>query len=397
MESLRRAALSAATLLLFNYMCAPAFAEDEDPRAVRRKISSVPQAIEVAKDEKNEMPEIRYQLGKQPTKDYSAGRSNEASALNFPISKGMAGVSMFLKPGGLRELHWHANAAEWAYVLKGRCRITVIDPQGRSEVKDFGPGDVWYFPRGHGHSIQALGDEECHFLLVFDNGYFSEFSTFSMSDWIAQTPKEVLAKEFGMPVSAFDDFPKKEVYIAQGLNPSKIAPEPPDSPNPPPLTHRFKLGEKTATSVAGGSFNLVSQKEFPISTTMSGAILKLKPLAIREMHWHPNADEWQYYIKGRARMTVFGSEGKKITREFEPGDVGYVPMGYGHYIESIGEEDCEMLAVFNNGNYEEISLSSWLASNPSYVLEANLGLSKDIVEGLRKKQEKFSIPGATQD
>src|SRR5947209_15611516 len=26
-----------------------------------------------------------------------------------------------------------------------------------------------------------------------------------------------------------------------------------------------------------------------------------------EPHWHPNADEWQYYISGRARMGVFGS------------------------------------------------------------------------------------------
>jgi oxalate decarboxylase len=125
---------------------------------------------------------------------------------------------------------------------------------------------------------------------------------------------------------------------------------------------------------------------------MTGAILKLKPLAIREMHWHPNADEWQYYLKGKARMTVFGSEGRKITRDFEPGDVGYVPMGYGHYIESIGEEECEMLAVFNSGDYQEISLSQWLASNPAYLLQTNLGISSDIVKGLQKPQNLFSNP-----
>ncbi|MBX9688130.1 MAG: cupin domain-containing protein, partial [Candidatus Obscuribacterales bacterium] len=256
-----------------------------------------------------------------------------------------------------------------------------------------GPGDVWYFPRGHGHSIQGIGDEECHFILVFDNGYFSEFATFSLSDWIAQTPKEVLAKEFGMPVSAFDKFPKSEVYIAQGPVPKALPAYPePASMNPPPLTHRFRLGAKIPEQVAGGTFNLVSQKEFPISSTMSGAILKLKPFAIREMHWHPNADEWQYYLKGHARMTVFGSEGRKITRDFEAGDVGYVPMGYGHYIESVGNEECEMLAVFNSGNYEEISLSQWLASNPAYLLQNNLGVPAEIIKGLRKKQELFSDP-----
>ncbi|MBX9567435.1 MAG: cupin domain-containing protein [Candidatus Obscuribacterales bacterium] len=395
MRSLRKLAI--ATIIFFLSSVNSSAIAEEKRLAGSRIINTVAEAVNLAK-EQSQMPEIRYQLGKQPMKAYEGGKSNEATALNFPISKGLAGVSMFLKPGGLRELHWHANAAEWSYVVKGHCRITVIDPQGRSEIKDFGPGDVWYFPRGHGHSIQGIGDEECHFILVFDNGYFSEFATFSLSDWIAQTPKEVLAKEFGMPVSAFDKFPKSEVYIAQGPVPAALPSEPPpESENPPPLTHRFRLGAKIPEKVAGGTFNLVTQKEFPISSTMSGAILKLKPLAIREMHWHPNADEWQYYIKGRARMTVFGSEGRKITREFEPGDVGYVPMGYGHYVESIGDEDCEMLAVFNSGEYQEISLSQWMISNPSYLLQTNLGVTPEVIKGLRKKQDMFSNPSDRPD
>lgn len=388
---------SATAMVIFAAGILPAGAAEraaEKSLSGSKTIRTVAEAMDLAKDA---MPEIRYQLGKMPMKAYEGGKSNEATAVDFPISKGLAGVNMFLKPGGLRELHWHANAAEWSYVVAGHCRVTVIDPQGRSEIKDFGPGDVWYFPRGHGHSIQGIANEECQFILVFDNGYFSEFATFSLSDWIAQTPKEVLAKEFGMPVSAFDKFPKSEVYIAQGPVPTTLPAEPPPaSQNPPPLTHRFSLGAKIPTLFAGGSFNLVTQKEFPISSTMSGAILKLKPLSIREMHWHPNADEWQYYLKGRARMTVFGSKGRKITREFEPGDVGYVPMGYGHYIESIGSEDCEMLAVFNSGDYQEISLSNWLASNPAYLLETNLSVSPDIIKGLQKKQELFSKPDYLQ-
>ncbi len=92
-------------------------------------------------------------------------------------------------------------------------------------------------------------------------------------------------------------------------------------------------------------------------------------------------------------MTVFGSKGRKITRKFEPGDVGYVPMGYGHYVESIEEEDCEMLAVFNSGEYQEISLSEWLASNPAYLLQTNFGsVPPKVIKGLRKKEDLFSDP-----
>jgi oxalate decarboxylase len=108
----------------------------------------------------------------------------------------MAGVSMRLKPGGLRELHWHAIAAEWAFVIAGNVRTTVISPDGSSATDDFGPGDVWYFPKGHGHALQGLGPGEAHFILVFDTGNFSEFGTFSITDWLGHTPPEVLSRKY---------------------------------------------------------------------------------------------------------------------------------------------------------------------------------------------------------
>lgn len=338
-----------------------------------------------------EMPEIKYELEKQPLSEHPGGYSHQVTAKDFPISKGISGVSMTLEPGGLRELHWHANAAEWAYVISGQCRVTIIDPQGRTEIKDFGPGDVWYFPRGHAHSIQGLGKEKCKFILTFDNGYFSEFSTFSISDWIAQTPVQALSKAFGLAQAAFANFPKKEVYIVQAPVPPPLK----DIKIPgsqPPLTHQFHLGQQKPDISQGGAFNVVDQTKFPISTTMSGATLKIKSGSIRQLHWHPGSDEWQYYIKGHARMTVFGANGRKITRDFGPGDVGYVPQGYGHYIETVGDEECEMLAVFNSGTYEEITLSEWLAKTPKYLLEANFGVDPEIIDAIKRGRNLFADP-----
>jgi oxalate decarboxylase len=173
-----------------------------------------------------ELPSFRYQLGAQKTEQFNGGTAKEANVTGFPVSEKLAGVYMTLEPGALRELHWHANAAEWAYVIEGNCRVTTIDPAGQCEIVDFAPGDVWYFPRGHGHSIQGLGPGTCVFLLVFDNGYFSEFGTFSISDWIGHTPPDVLARNFGVPASTFADFPKKEVYINTGPVPPPLPAEP---------------------------------------------------------------------------------------------------------------------------------------------------------------------------
>src|SRR5262245_59599211 len=130
-----------------------------------------------------ELPTFKFALEKTKGRVIGGSYGKEATVEQLPISKGLAGVSMRLEPGAMRELHWHATAAEWAFVNEGRVRTTVIDPQGRAETNDFNPGDVWYFPRGHGHMLECLGDKPCHFILIFDNGYFSEFGTFSITDW----------------------------------------------------------------------------------------------------------------------------------------------------------------------------------------------------------------------
>src|SRR5438445_1650278 len=179
-----------------------------------------------------ELPTFKFALEKSEAKVSGKSTAKEATVKQLPISKGMAGVSMGLEPGGMRELHWHATAAEWAYVDKGRVRTTVLGPGGYAETNDFEPGDVWYFPRGHGHMLECLGDEPCHFVLIFDNGYFSEFGTFSISDWIGHTPKRLLAKNFGLPEATFDGFPKDEVYFAQGAPPPQQAAAPLAETNP---------------------------------------------------------------------------------------------------------------------------------------------------------------------
>jgi oxalate decarboxylase len=288
-----------------------------------------------------ELPTFKFELEKSKGKVIGKSFGKEATVEQLPISKGIAGVSMKLEPGAMRELHWHATAAEWAFVLEGRVRTTVIDPQGNAETNDFDPGDVWYFPRGHGHMLECLGNEPAHFILIFDNGYFSEFGTFSISDWIGHVPKALLAKNFRLPVSAFDGFPKDEFYFARGTLP----PEKPATPlagwKLPSQTHKFELLEQPPHKVfEGGKEWRIDSTRFPISTTITGVILDLDPGALRELHWHPTADEWQYVIQGQVSVTMFDSHGRFRTETLNQGDVGYIPQGYGHSIENVGDKPC---------------------------------------------------------
>jgi oxalate decarboxylase len=289
---------------------------------------------------------------------------------------------MQLEPGVMRELHWHATAAEWAFVLKGRVRTTVINPAGRTETNDFEPGDIWYFPRGHAHVIECLGNELTHFIWIFDNGYFSEFSTFSITDWIGLAPRPLPAKNFSLAESAFDAFPKEEVYFARGAVPPEKIPENLQSPRiSPPETHKFRmLADAPHAIFKGGSEWRIDSTRFPISTTVTGVILDLESGALRELHWHPNADEWQYVIDGHLTVTMFGSHGRFRTEQLRAGDVGYIPQGFGHSIENVGGKPSRILIGFNTGNCEAIDLSAWIAGNPVGVLATNFGKPASLFE-----------------
>jgi oxalate decarboxylase len=319
-----------------------------------------------------ELPTFKFALEKSVGKVVGNSSGKEATVKQLPISKGLAGVSMRLEPGAMRELHWHATAAEWAFVIEGHVRTTVIEPQGYAETNDFAPGDVWYFPRGHGHMLECLGNEPAHFVLIFDNGYFSEFGTFSITDWIGHTPKALLAKNFGVPESTFDGFPKKEVYFARGAVPPAKQTVPLAGRKLPPSTHKFELLEQEPHALfKGGREWRVDSSRFPISKTITGVILDLEPGALRELHWHPTADEWQYVIEGNISVTMFASGGRYRTETLEKGDVGYIPQGYGHSIENVGDKPCRVLIGFNTGNYATIDLSQWIAGNPADVLATN--------------------------
>ncbi len=345
-----------------------------------------------------ELPDFRFALEDQPGKVVAAGSAKQVTVEEMPISEGLAGVSMWLKPGGVRELHWHANAAEWGYVVEGSVRVTLFDPERRLDIADAGPGDIFYFPRGYAHAIQNSGTVDTHFILIFDNGHFSEYATFSSTDWVAHLPRNVVAQTLGVSPASLDGLPTGEAYIVPGPIPPS---EPEDGPATPqkltPLSHTYHFSLQPEESFAGGTVKIVTAQEFPVSSTISGALMTINPGGLREPHWHPNAAEWFYILGGTMQMTLFGSQGRARTEQFGPGDVGYVPVGYGHYLENVGGEDCKILLGFNDGDYQEISLSGWLGANPRQLVASNFNLPLSEVNRFPDATEFIVGPQETRE
>ncbi|MCY7758959.1 oxalate decarboxylase [Bacillus inaquosorum] len=313
------------------------------------------------------------------------GYAREVTVRELPISENLASVNMRLKPGAIRELHWHKEA-EWAYMIYGSARVTIVDEKGRSFIDDVGEGDLWYFPSGLPHSIQAL-DEGAEFLLVFDDGSFSENSTFQLTDWLAHTPKEVIAANFGVTKEEIANLPGKEKYIFENQIPGSLKDDIVEGPNgelPYPFTYR--LLEQEPIESEGGKVYIADSTNFTVSKTIASALVTVEPGAMRELHWHPNTHEWQYYISGKARMTVFASDGHARTFNYQAGDVGYVPFAMGHYVENIGDEPLVFLEIFKDDHYADVSLNQWLAMLPEKFVQAHLDLGKDFTDVLSKEK-----------
>ncbi len=318
----------------------------------------------------------------------SGGWTRQVSARELPISTTLSGVEMHLTAGGVRELHWHVES-EWSIMLNGNARITAVDHEGKSFVNDVTQGDFWLFPPGVPHSIQGLGPDGCRFLLVFDDGNFDEFHTFLITDWLSHTPKEVLAKNFNVSPAVFDKVPKKELFMFQtGLPGDLKAEQAQAAQGTGAIDNRFSFKGSTmqpTKTTPGGTVKIIDSKIFPV-TPISAAVVTLKPGGLRELHWHPNADEWQYYVSGKARMTVFSAGTDARTMDFQEGDVGYIPISNPHYIENTGDSDVVFLEVFKSPNYQDISLAEWMAHTPRLLMDQHLGVGTSMLDSIPKQE-----------
>jgi oxalate decarboxylase len=358
-------------------------ASDIGPRN-RVRDSQNPDLLTPPSTDKGLVPNLRFSFADAHMELKDGGWSREVTQRELPAATEMAGVNMRLKTGGVRELHWHKQA-EWSIMLAGNARITAVDNDGKNFIADVATGDLWYFPAGIPHSIQGLGPDGCEFLLAFPDGAFSESSTFLLSEVFVRTPKEVLAKNFDVPESAFSRIPKEQLFIFEAPVPGPLASDAVTSPQGSvALPMVFRAAEAQPVQTAGGTARIVDTRNFTVATEVAAAIVELSPRAMREIHWHPNADEWQYYISGKGRMTVFASQNSSRTFDFQAGDVGYVPKSMSHYVENTGDGPLKFLELFRSGRFLDVSLSQWLALTPSLLVKSHLGLDQNTLEQFRK-------------
>ena len=304
--------------------------------------------------------------GAKPQFSSPTGTRTIMNADNFPILAGMGAVLLRLEKGGVREPHWHPNAAELSYCITGNAKMTIFSTNARVDTFTINPGQLTFVPRAYWHDIENIGNEEAKFVIVYN---IERPEDLGISGSIGSMSPRVLDRMFGInPPGFFDQFNYKSSQdVIVGTTPadfsstSKI-----ETLNP----HKFNLGGITPQiQTPGGTGALGTATYFPILAGLALFLIGLKPSGIVEPHTHPNAAELNYVINGKVRFTVFGPGGEVERSEIGQGHVFFTPAGYFHYLENPDNvNSSNVLSFFGNENPEFIGLVGGLSAYSNEVL-----------------------------
>jgi oxalate decarboxylase family bicupin protein len=167
---------------------------------------------------------------------------------------------------------------------------------------------------------------------------------------------EVLSKNFQLPLSAWANIPPGELFIFPGTKaPADISKQNiVGSAGIVPLenSYSYHLSEAAPThEVAGGSIKVIDPTVFPIASSFSAAIVTIKPGAMREIHWHTTSDEWNFFLAGNARISIYAAQGNARTFDYHAGDCGYIPKSMTHYVENVGKDDVIFVEVLQADHF----------------------------------------------
>ncbi|KAK2736564.1 oxalate decarboxylase [Colletotrichum kahawae] len=336
------------------------------------------------------VPNLKWRFSDSKTRILNGGWVREQVIQDLPQSHDIAAAQQHLRKGAIRELHWH-KVAEWGIVYSGSVLVSAVDENGRYQAEKLNYGDIWYFPKGLPHTIQGLDDEN-EYLLAFDEADFDKIgrTTFNIVDWLAHTPRDILAKNFGVDPSVFEKLPSTNPYIFNGTIATQNVTAGANGYLSGNSSFVYRTLEHPAEVVPGngGEFRKIDSTNFPISKTIAATFVTLKPGGLRELHWHPNAEEWLYFHKGEGRATVFIGNAAARTFDFSAGDTAAFPDNSGHYIENTSDtEDLVWIELYKSDRVADVPLTQWLALTPPEIVAQTLKVPIEFVQQLKKEKQ----------
>lgn len=300
------------------------------------------------------------------------GSITELTSESLPILEGLSAKRLLLEPGAVRELHWHANASELTYCLRGDLMVGILGDGSEFSWFRIGPGQMFYAPSGALHYIENIGESSAELIVCFSNEAPQDFS-FGAS--VGAMSDAVLGNTWGLPEAAFASLTHstESGWIVR----REGEPEVPSTADfDSPLKFDVEVESPPIASPAGTA-RVARSQVWPALADLSMYSLRVGDEGMREPHWHPVTAEMGYVAKGRARMTVLDPDGTTDTYELEAGDLYFIPPAFPHHIEDIGDGDFHFLVFFDRPMPADIGYRASGSLASKAVTAATLGLRPD--------------------
>lgn len=307
----------------------------------------------------------------EPMYESDLGSLRRVSADELPVMRRISIKRLTLAAGSIREPHWHANADELTYCMKGDLLVSILDDGDGFSSFRITEGQMFHVNSGAIHHVENLGETEAELVLAFSHERPEDFS---MHAAYGAMTDAVLGNTYDLPADAFAGVPRdtENVYVVPRTG-EPVVPDGIDLENPA----RFDVEAQVAPiDTPAGSARLARQQFWPALRHLSMYSLRVTDSGMREPHWHPGTAEVGYVVSGRARMTIMDPEGGLDTYELEQGDVYYVPPAYPHHIEDLGPGDFHFLVFFDQPTPRDIGYRATASAYSREVLAATLGVNE---------------------
>ncbi len=322
----------------------------------------------------------------KPQNQVKGGSRVKATKSNFPALQGMSFYKLILQSKAIREPHWHANADELGYCLKGQVLVSLYGTGNLKETFLVNHGEVFFVPSGTLHDVENVGEEASELILQFSH---EEPEDFGLSSTFGMFSDAVLGNTWNVSSDVFHSFKRstKDAFIAIKKEATPISEAACYASK-----YRFNLAQSTPLVVnEGGSARMARQNVWPILQRQALYALELTGVGMREPHWHPETAELGYVHQGKGRMSILSPSGNIDTYEMQAGDIYFIPKAYPHHIENLTTDPLRLLIFFDQPMPSDIGFTASVKSYSNEVLTAVLHAPQDLFAQLPTYYEDLFI------
>ena len=316
------------------------------------------------------------------------GERISASRSNFPLLKGLSIYHLLIREGCFREPHWHANADELAYCLKGSALITIFASGNIHSQFSIAEGEMFFVPSGSLHAIENSGSGDVELIITFSH---EEVEDFGLSGFTGSLSESVLGNTWNLPAEKLNGLTRSRSDIIFGRLASPCVV--PDSASyPDPL--KFPIESRTPLLVNGDGSAIVARRDtWPALRAQAMYSLRLEGIGMREPHWHPETAELGYVLKGQARMTVKNPGDSVETYLLNEGDIYFIPRAYPHHIENLRTDEMRFLIFFDTPDVKDIGFTGGIPAFANRVIGPTLNLSEEQSEQIPRLPADLLVVG----